>query len=89
MNIFVFGIIIFVLVYIFLSWFAKTSSKKIAQFLRRLAVLLSVLLAAVLAIGEVSFFITFFNYLAISFENKRLNSFTNVPTMEINSTSEV
>ena len=51
MNIFVFGIIIFVLVYIFLSWFAKTSSKKIAQFLRRLAVLLSVLLAAVLAIG--------------------------------------
>ncbi len=51
MNIFVFGIIIFVLVYIFLNWFAKTSSRKIAQFLRRLAVILSVLLAAILAIG--------------------------------------
>ena len=51
MNIFVFGIIIFVLVYIFLNWFAKTSSRKIAQFLRRLAVILSVFLAAILAIG--------------------------------------
>ena len=51
MNILVFGIIIFVLVYIFLNWFAKTSSRKIAQFLRRLAVILSVFLAAILAIG--------------------------------------
>lgn len=51
MNILVFGIIIFVLVYLFLNWFAKTSSKKIAYFLKRLAVLLSIFLAAILAIG--------------------------------------
>ena len=51
MNILVFGIIIFVLVYLFLNWFAKTSSKKRAYFLKRLAVLLSIFLAAILAIG--------------------------------------
>ena len=51
MNLFLIGIIIFVIVYLFLNWFAKTSSKKIAQFLKRLAIVLSIFLAAVLAIG--------------------------------------
>ncbi len=51
MNWFLIGIIIFVIVYLFLSWFAKTSSKKIAQFLKRLAVIISIFLAAILAIG--------------------------------------
>ena len=51
MNLFLFGIIIFVIIYLFLNWFAKTSSKKIAQFLKRLAVLVSVFLAAILAVG--------------------------------------
>ena len=51
MNLFLVGTIIFVIIYLFLNWFAKTSSKKIAQFLKRLAVLLSVVVAAILAIG--------------------------------------
>ena len=45
------GIIIFVIVYLFLNWFAKTSTKKIAQFLKRLAIVTSIFLAAILAIG--------------------------------------
>ena len=51
MNLLVFGIIIFVIIYLFLNWFAKTSSKKIAQFLKKLIVLISIGLAALLAIG--------------------------------------
>jgi len=51
MNWFLIGIIIFVIVYLFLNWFAKTSTKKIAQFLKRLAIVISILLAAILAIG--------------------------------------
>ena len=51
MNLFLVGTVIFVIIYLFLNWFAKTSSKKIAQFLKRLAVLLSVALAAILAVG--------------------------------------
>jgi len=51
MNLFLVGTIIFVIIYFFLNWFAKTSSKKIAQFLKRLAVLLSIALAAILTVG--------------------------------------
>ena len=51
MNLFLVGTVIFVIIYLFLNWFAKTSSKYIAQFLKRLAVLLSLVLASILAIG--------------------------------------
>ena len=51
MNWFLIGIIIFVIVYLFLNWFAKTSTKKIAQFLKSLAIVISIFLAAILAIG--------------------------------------
>ncbi len=51
MNLFLLGTIIFVIIYLFLNWFAKTSSKKIAQFLKRMAILLSIAFAAILAIG--------------------------------------
>tara|TARA_X000000368_G_C23034650_1_gene714075 strand:- start:708 stop:1214 length:507 start_codon:yes stop_codon:yes gene_type:complete len=51
MNLFLLGTIIFVIIYLFLNWFAKTSSKKIAQFLKRMAILLSVALATILAVG--------------------------------------
>ena len=51
MNLFLVGTVIFVIIYLFLNWFAKTSSKKIAQFLKRLAVLLSVALATIFAVG--------------------------------------
>ena len=51
MNWFLIGIIIFVFCYLILSWFAKTSSKKIAQFLKKTAVILSLFLAFLLTIG--------------------------------------
>jgi len=51
MNLFLIGIIIFVIIYLFLNWFAKTSSKKIALFLKRLAIIISIFLATILTIG--------------------------------------
>ena len=51
MNLFLIGIIIFVIVYLFLNWFARTSSKKIATTIKKIAVYLSLILAALLAIG--------------------------------------
>jgi hypothetical protein len=51
MNLFLLGIIIFVIVYLFLNWFARTSSKKIALTIKKIAVYLSLALAAILTIG--------------------------------------
>ena len=45
MNWFLIGIIIFVVCYLIFNWFAKTSSKKIAQFLKKTAVILSLFLS--------------------------------------------
>ncbi len=51
MNLLLLGIIIFVIVYLFLNWFAKTSSKKIATTIKKMAVYLSLVLAAILTVG--------------------------------------
>ena len=51
MNLLALGIIIFIFIYLILNWFAKTSTKKIAQFLKRLAIIIYVFLAAILTIG--------------------------------------
>ena len=51
MNIFITGIIIFVVVYLILNWFAKTSSQKIAKGTRNLIIIISLILAFVLLIG--------------------------------------
>mgnify|MGYP001158426265 CR=1 FL=1 len=51
MNWFLIGIIIFVIVYLFLNWFARTSSKKIATNIKKIVVYLSVILATLLALG--------------------------------------
>ena len=51
MNLFLLGIITFVIVYLFLNWFARTSSKKIATSIKKIVVYLSLILAALLAIG--------------------------------------
>tara|TARA_Y100000591_G_scaffold249491_1_gene220684 strand:- start:947 stop:1504 length:558 start_codon:yes stop_codon:yes gene_type:complete len=51
MNLLLLGIIIFVIVYLFLNWFARTSSKKIATTIKKIAVYLSLILATLLAIG--------------------------------------
>ena len=51
MNLFLLGIIIFVIVYLFLNWFARSSSKKIALTIKKTAVYLSLALAAALTVG--------------------------------------
>ena len=51
MNIIFTGIIIFVITFLLLSWFVKTSSKKLARGVRNLIIILSFLTATVLAIG--------------------------------------
>ena len=48
MNIFFLTLIIFVLVYFILNWFAKTSSKKISQGIRFFTIILSAILAVVM-----------------------------------------
>ena len=49
MNIFIITLILFVIAYIFLNWFAKISSKKIAKGVRSTIIILSILLAVVMA----------------------------------------
>jgi len=51
MNLFLLGIIIFVIIYLFLNWFARASSKKIALSLKKIAIYLSIALAAILTLG--------------------------------------
>ena len=51
MNIIFTGIIIFVITFLLLSWFAKANSKKLARSVRNLIIILSLLIAIVLAIG--------------------------------------
>tara|TARA_B100000686_G_scaffold231553_1_gene239128 strand:+ start:3181 stop:3690 length:510 start_codon:yes stop_codon:yes gene_type:complete len=51
MNLIFSGIIIFVIIILLLSWFAKASSKKIAKGVRNLLIILSLLIAIILAIG--------------------------------------
>ena len=51
MNIIFTGIIIFVITFLLLSWFAKVNSKKLAKGVRNLIIILSLLIAIVLAIG--------------------------------------
>jgi len=49
MNIFFYALIIFVLVYLVLNWFSKTSSKKIANSVRTLIIILSIIFAVIVA----------------------------------------
>ena len=51
MNLFLIGIIIFVILYLFLNWFARTSSKKIVTNIKKFTVYLSLIFAAILTIG--------------------------------------
>ncbi len=49
MNIFFITLIIFVVVYLILNWFVKTSSKKISKGIRSFTIILSIILALVMA----------------------------------------
>ena len=51
MNLVLIGIIIFVIVYLFLNWFTRTSSKKIALLIKKIIVYLSLIIAAIFTIG--------------------------------------
>jgi len=51
MNLFLLGIIIFVIVYLLLNWLARTSSKKIATSIKKIVVYLSLIFAALLTLG--------------------------------------
>ncbi len=51
MNLVLIGITIFVIVYLFLNWFTKTSSKKIALIIKKIIVYLSLIIAALFTIG--------------------------------------
>ena len=48
MNIFFVTLVIFVLVYLLLNWFAKTSSKKISKGVRSITIILAAILALVM-----------------------------------------
>tara|TARA_Y100000590_G_scaffold392252_1_gene469535 strand:- start:121 stop:630 length:510 start_codon:yes stop_codon:yes gene_type:complete len=49
MNIFFVTLVIFVLVYLFLNWFTKTSSKKISKGIRFTTIVLAAILAIIMA----------------------------------------
>ncbi len=49
MNIFFITLIIFVVVYVLLTWFARTSAKKISSFLRIIIIISAIVLAVVMA----------------------------------------
>jgi len=51
MNLVFFGIIIFIIVFVLLSWFTKTSSKKVAKGARVLIFILSAILAVLFVIA--------------------------------------
>ena len=48
MNIFLLTLVIFVLVYLLLNWFAKTSSKKISKGIRSITIILAAILALIM-----------------------------------------
>ena len=51
MNLFFFGIIIFIIIFFLLNWFAKANSKKITKYVKSLIFIVSILLAGILLIG--------------------------------------
>ena len=66
MNLIFTGIIIFVITFLLLSWFARANSKKIAKSLRNLLIILSLLIAIILAVGGRILFSLPLFFLAIS-----------------------
>ena len=66
MNIVITGIIIFVITFLLLSWFARLKTRKIAQGVRTLIIILSLLIAIILAIGGRILFSLPLFFLAIS-----------------------
>ena len=60
MNIFFLTLVIFVIVYLSLNWFAKTSSKKISKSIRSITIILAAILAFVMVyVGRFIFSLPF------------------------------
>ena len=51
MNIFILILIVFIILYLFLNWFAKSSSKKIYQILRKAIIWIAFIFAIVVAVS--------------------------------------
>ena len=66
MNIIFTGIITFIITFLLLSWFVKAKSKKIAKGVRNLIIILSLLIAVILAVGGRILFSLPLFFLAIS-----------------------
>ena len=66
MNIVITGIIIFVLTFLLLSWFARQKTQKIAKGVRNLLIIVSLLIAIVLAVGGRILFSLPLFFLAVS-----------------------
>ena len=66
MNIVITGIIIFVIAFLLLSWFARQKTQKIAKGVRSLIIIISLLVAIILAIGGRILFSLPLFFLAIS-----------------------
>ena len=66
MNLIITGIIIFVLVFLLLSWFVKANSKKVGKSVRNLIFIFSLLIAIILAIGGRILFSLPLFFLAVS-----------------------
>ena len=49
MNIFFLILIVFLIIYFFLNWFAKSSSKKIYSFLRKSVIYIAIIFALIIA----------------------------------------
>ena len=49
MNIFIITLVIFVIIYLLLNWFAKSSTKKVAKTIRSAVIVISILLALLMA----------------------------------------
>ena len=61
MNIFLITLIIFIIIYIFLNWFTKTSTRKISNLIRLSIIILSIFLALAMAFaGRYIFSLPFF-----------------------------
>jgi len=74
MNLVLIGIIIFVIVYLFLNWFTRTSSKKIALFIKKIIVYLSLIIAAIFTIGGK--FLFSLPFLFVIFSSLKIKGFT-------------
>ena len=60
MNIFFLILIVFLIIYFFLNWFAKSSSKKIYSFLRKIIIFLAIIFALIIAVtGKYLFSVPF------------------------------